>query len=66
MVRGKNLTEEGHEDTGQFSNPEILGGGWHLVNRLEVGQEEKCVSSRGEVVKRTKKREENKRGRNKP
>jgi len=43
-----------------------LGGGWHLVNPLEVGQEEKCVSSRGEVVKGTKKREESKRGRNKP
>jgi len=25
MVRGKNLTEEGDEDTGQFSNPEIWG-----------------------------------------
>ena len=35
-------------------------GRGYVVNRREVGQEEKFVSSTGEVVKGTKKREESK------
>ena len=35
-------------------------GGVYVVNRREVGQEEKCVNSRGEVYKGTEKREESK------
>jgi len=52
--QGKNVTEEGDEKNGRLSKPEIGGRGWHTVNRREVGQEEKCVSSRGEVVNGTK------------
>ena len=36
------------------------GGGVYVVNRREVGHEEKCVSSRGEIDKGTKKPEESK------
>ena len=36
------------------------GGGVHVVNRRELGQEEKLVSCRGEVDKGTEKREESK------
>jgi len=62
MVSGKNLTEEGDEDSEQISKHGIffLGGG-HVVNRREVDRRRR-VSSRGELVKGTKNREESKRG----
>jgi len=61
-VRRKNLTEDGDEENEQFRNSEICegGGGFHVVNRHEVGQEEKCVSSRRERDEGKKIREESK------
>jgi len=56
FYRRKEMRRMNSSETMKFGR----GGGVYVVNRREVGHEEKCVSSRGEIDKGTKKPEESK------